>query len=61
MAYIGGYRGVTEVGAGRLKGISAWLFWRSAYFSMLQSIPNLILVPMYWFNTLAIGRDFSRF
>lgn len=45
----------------QLNGIRAWLFWRSAYFTMLRSWPNQILVPMYWFKAWVFGRDFSRF
>jgi len=44
-----------------LTGLKAWLFWRSAYFTMLVSWPNKILVPMYWFKAWIFGRDFSRF
>jgi len=45
----------------RLTGWKAWLLWRSAYFTMLRSLPNQLLVPMYWFKAWVFGRDFSRF
>eukprot|EP01084_Bolivina_argentea_P004712 8931_1 len=74
MAYIGSWRGVINLPhhndkqssevkkrLTRLQGIRAWLFWRSAYFTMLTSTVNRILVPMYWFKAWVFGRDFSRF
>uniref|UniRef100_A0A7S0XN65 FAD/NAD(P)-binding domain-containing protein n=1 Tax=Elphidium margaritaceum TaxID=933848 RepID=A0A7S0XN65_9EUKA len=76
MAYIGGWKGVTSLPHHldqdtktnafkrrftRLQGLRAWLFWRSAYFTMLTSTANRILVPMYWFKAWIFGRDFSRF
>ncbi|ORY33540.1 FAD/NAD(P)-binding domain-containing protein, partial [Rhizoclosmatium globosum] len=42
-------------------GISAWLFWRSAYFTMSVSTKNKIMIPMYWFLTWIFGRDITRF
>eukprot|EP00483_Globobulimina_turgida_P004469 UN04478 len=75
MAYIGSWRGVINLPhhndrdtntseikkrLTRLQGIRAWLFWRSAYFTMLTSTVNRILVPMYWFKAWIFGRDFSR-
>ncbi|KAJ1984305.1 hypothetical protein H4R34_000729 [Dimargaris verticillata] len=45
------------IGEGRL----AWLFWRSAYFTMSVSLKNKILIPVYWFLTWLLGRDISRF
>jgi NADH dehydrogenase FAD-containing subunit len=41
-------------------GILAWLFWRSAYFTMSVSWKNKILIPMYWFLTWIFGRDTTR-
>lgn len=71
MAYVGGYKAAVSVGSDSsnsfrhrlttLTGIKAWLFWRSAYFTMLRSIPNQILVPMFWFKAWVFGRDFTRF
>lgn len=74
MAYIGAWKGVISLphhmdkGAGyfkkavtRLQGYRAWLLWRSAYFTMLTSTVNRILIPMYWFKAWIFGRDFTRF
>ncbi|KAI8615099.1 NDE1, mitochondrial external NADH dehydrogenase, partial [Chytriomyces sp. MP71] len=41
-------------------GIGAWLFWRSAYFTMSVSTKNKIQIPMFWFLTWIFGRDISR-
>merc|ERR1712228_267593 len=74
MAYIGAWKGVialphhNDKGAGyakkamtRVQGWRAWLLWRSAYFTMLTSTINRILIPMYWFKAWIFGRDFTRF
>jgi len=29
-------------------GVSAWLIWRSAYWTKSVSTANKILIPMYW-------------
>ncbi|KAJ3109634.1 hypothetical protein HDU97_003108 [Phlyctochytrium planicorne] len=42
-------------------GVGAWLFWRSAYFTMSVSTKNKLLIPMFWFLTWIFGRDTSRF
>jgi len=76
MAYVGGWKGVVSVDApeedgkphgkienyfSRYTGWKAWLLWRSAYFTMLRSFPNQVLVPLFWFKAWLFGRDFSRF
>jgi NADH dehydrogenase FAD-containing subunit len=61
MSYIGGYNAIVDISGNRLKGHSAWLFWRSAYLTKLLSIRNKILVPMYWFKAFVFGRDISTF
>jgi NADH dehydrogenase FAD-containing subunit len=64
MAYIGGWRAIADIPFSdrsvKQRGWVAWLFWRSAYFSMAVSIRNKILIPMYWFLTWAFGRDISK-
>ncbi|KAL1917689.1 uncharacterized protein VTP21DRAFT_3523 [Calcarisporiella thermophila] len=64
-AYIGGWRAIVELGDGtstaKQSGLLAWLFWRSAYFTMSVSWKNKTLIPMYWFLTWIFGRDISRF
>ena len=44
-----------------LKGFSAFLLWRFAYWGRQTSIANKILIPMYWFKTFVFGRDTSRY
>jgi len=60
MSYIGGYQAIVNLSSGQTaRGYTAWLFWRSAYFTRLLSLRNKILVPMYWFKALVFGRDIS--
>jgi NADH:ubiquinone reductase (non-electrogenic) len=61
MSYIGGYNAIVDISGNKLKGHTAWLFWRSAYLTKLLSIRNKILVPMYWFKTFVFGRDIATF
>lgn len=67
MASLGLFKAVAELGpnvpssASKLKGFSAFLLWRSAYWSMSVSITNKILIPMYWFKSFFFGRDVSKF
>jgi NADH dehydrogenase FAD-containing subunit len=76
MAYVGGWTAIaslrkpltTTLSSGSSNtnnkisesGILAWLFWRSAYFTMSVSWKNKILIPMYWFLTWIFGRDTTR-
>jgi NADH dehydrogenase FAD-containing subunit len=66
MAYVGGWTAVLD-----MKGVAtnepagnagplAWLFWRSAYFTMSVSMKNKILIPGFWFLTWIYGRDISN-
>lgn len=69
MAYIGGWTGIVDFHdiqsknerSPILKGHLAWLFWRSAYFTMTVSWRNKLLIPMFWFLTWAFGRDVTSF
>lgn len=67
MVSLGTFKAVAElasdvpVPAGKLKGFSAFLLWRSAYWSMSVSIANKMLIPMYWFKSYFFGRDISKF
>ena len=45
----------------KLKGVIAWIIWRSAYWGYQVSITNKILIPMYWFKSYWFGRDISKF
>ena len=44
-----------------IRGILAFLLWRSAYWTKQVSLVNKMLIPMYWFKTMLFGRDISRF
>ena len=64
MAYIGGWRAIvdqTRAPTGiKGRGWWAWVFWRSAYFSMAVSWRNKALIPFYWFLAWAFGRDITN-
>ena len=60
MAYIGGWRAIADIKSVNTRGWIAWVFWRSAYFSMAVSWRNKLLIPMYWFLTWAFGRDVTK-
>ena len=60
LAYIGGWKALFQSEV-KVSGFSAWLLWRSAYFTKTVSIKNKILIPMYWFLTFVFGRDTTRF
>lgn len=61
MAYIGDWKAVVDWPQGSTwRGLAAWLFWRSAYFSMTVSWRNKALIPMYWFLTWIFGRDITN-
>lgn len=72
MAYLGGWEALYDPQFGgsnanstsqkvHLSGRVAWLWWRSAYFTMTVSLRNKILIPVYWFVTWIFGRDTSSF
>ena len=68
MAALGFGKGVADLSKAQLgnpsvtiTGAAAFVTWRGAYWSKQLSWSNMILVPMYWFKTLAFGRDISRF
>jgi NADH dehydrogenase FAD-containing subunit len=44
-----------------LKGFSALLLWRFAYWGRQTSVVNKILIPMHWLKTFFFGRDTSRY
>ncbi|KAJ3306884.1 hypothetical protein HDV03_003921 [Kappamyces sp. JEL0829] len=60
LAYIGSWQAIADTPATTGKGTGAWLFWRSAYFTMSVSLKNKILIPMYWILTWIAGRDTTR-
>ncbi|KAF9485648.1 FAD/NAD(P)-binding domain-containing protein [Pholiota conissans] len=69
LAYIGNWKAIYDRSKspsdeGFLKketGRTAWLLWRSAYFTMALSTRNKILIPAYWFLNWIFGRDLTRF
>ncbi|KAF8964751.1 pyridine nucleotide-disulfide oxidoreductase-domain-containing protein [Flammula alnicola] len=57
LAYIGNWKAIYDRSAGKESeegfmqketGRTAWLLWRSAYFTMALSTRNKILIPAYW-------------
>ncbi len=52
---------VQPIALPNITGISAFIIWRSAYWTLNVSITNKILIPMYWFKAWIFGRDISRF
>lgn len=69
LAYVGNYAGLTDLkgvdlpesAQVQVKGIVAWLIWRSAYLSKLGSWRNKLQVPMDWLRTFIFGRDINSF
>ncbi|KAK6526808.1 NADH:ubiquinone oxidoreductase [Arthrobotrys megalospora] len=66
LAYIGADRAVADLNwfggaiSSATGGELTYLFWRSAYVSMVFSLRNRILVLTDWLKTKAFGRDVSR-
>jgi NADH dehydrogenase FAD-containing subunit len=44
-----------------VKGFTAFLLWRFAYWGRQVSWVNKTLIPLYWFKSYFFGRDISRF
>jgi len=61
LAYVGSNRALADLAAVKGRGLTTWIFWRSAYLTKLVSIKNKILVVFDWFKTFVFGRDISRF
>lgn len=61
MAQLGTYDAVADLNYGKLSGLSAFIAWRTAYWTYSVSISNKLLIPMYWFKSYWFGRDISRF
>jgi NADH:ubiquinone reductase (non-electrogenic) len=65
LAYIGMDRAVADIslwgGNVASAGGLTFLFWRSAYLSMVFSTRNRVLVIMDWLKVKVFGRDVSRF
>ncbi|KAE8210389.1 hypothetical protein CF327_g5734 [Tilletia walkeri] len=65
MAYVGSDRAIADVpwgsdGSISSAGAGTYLFWRSAYFSLLFSLRNRSLVAVDWIKTAVFGRDCGR-
>ncbi|EED14869.1 alternative NADH-dehydrogenase [Talaromyces stipitatus ATCC 10500] len=64
LAYIGKERAVADISwvSGNIAsgGTMTYLFWRSAYLSMVFSARNRILVATDWIKAKVFGRDVSR-
>ena len=71
MSQIGGWDAVidtkdVDVGAVKksgpsLKGLVAFIGWRSVYLTKQVGWVNKALIPMYWCKSMLFGRDVSRF
>ncbi len=61
MAQLGLFQAVADLHGTKLTGLTAFLTWRSAYWTLTVSITNKILIPMYWFKSFWFGRDISKF
>jgi NADH:ubiquinone reductase (non-electrogenic) len=64
LAYVGRYRALLDRGPAKsatVRGIGAWLIWRAAYFTMLMSWSNKLLVPLFWLKSVTFGRDITKF
>ncbi|CAI4322368.1 BAI_1a_G0007890.mRNA.1.CDS.1 [Saccharomyces cerevisiae] len=63
LAYIGSETAIADLHMGdssyQLKGMFAFLFWKSAYLAMCLSIRNRILIAMDWTKVYFLGRDSS--
>ncbi|BFZ18506.1 hypothetical protein BsWGS_21545 [Bradybaena similaris] len=60
LAYIGRYKGVSDIPKIKFKGIPSWVLWRLTYLSRLGSWRLRLQVPLDWTKTLLFGRDISR-
>lgn len=65
LAYIGSDRAVADLSWGSwstvaLGGSLTFLFWRTAYVSMLLGIKSKILVVTDWLKVAIFGRDCSK-
>jgi len=61
LAYVGGFKAVTDTPAAKFSGITSWFLWRSAYLTRLGSWRLRLQVPMDWSKTMMFGRDTSYF
>ena len=61
LAYIGSNRALADLAKVKGRGLTTWIFWRSAYLTKLVSVKNKILVVFDWLKTFVFGRDISRF
>lgn len=61
LAYVGSGRALADLAAVKGKGLSTWVFWRSAYLTKLVSMKNKILVLFDWLKAVIFGRDISKF
>jgi len=48
MAYLGGWKAITQTDGADVKGRMAWLLWRTAYMTKSVSWRNRVLIPTYW-------------
>ncbi|GAU93526.1 hypothetical protein RvY_05452 [Ramazzottius varieornatus] len=60
LAYVGGYKAVTDMPEFKIHGVTSWVLWRSAYLTRLGSLRLRLQVPFDWFKTFFFGRDTSK-
>jgi NADH:ubiquinone reductase (non-electrogenic) len=61
LAYVGSNRALADLATVKGRGLTTWIFWRSAYLTKLVSLKNKTLVVFDWIKTFVFGRDISRF
>eukprot|EP01112_Ceratiomyxa_fruticulosa_P023714 TRINITY_DN9197_c0_g1_i1.p1 TRINITY_DN9197_c0_g1~~TRINITY_DN9197_c0_g1_i1.p1 ORF type:complete len:483 (+),score=85.11 TRINITY_DN9197_c0_g1_i1:207-1655(+) len=61
LAYIGKYKSIFDTEFVKFSGFTAWLGWRSAYFTRLGTIKGKLQVPIDWTKTFIFGRDVTNF
>lgn len=59
LTYIGSHRALAETPGGRVRGLLAWVLWRSVYLTKLVSVRNKIKVLLDWLHCRIFGRDLS--
>ena len=61
LAYVGSNRALADLTAVKGRGLTTWIFWRSAYLTKLVSFKNKMMVVFDWLKAFIFGRDISRF
>lgn len=60
MTTIGGFKGVADTfTTGPIKGFTAFLMWRAAYFTMIGTLRSRMYMAVNWLGSFVWGRDFT--